>query len=1039
MVIIALSVAYNQYICGYFRKKYLTTYRMQGKGLIKLFLVLLILVTVMQFLYMLPTQRVEADAEAYAMSFSESEQKIAKSRYLDSMSSEVIFSIPLLKKYTYADLKKSQLALGLDLKGGYSAVMQVNVRKLLYELSGRNPDANFIKALDNAVIAQSGAQSDFVSLFQDEYAKLNTGVKLSRIFLKNPALREEINTETTDGEVIRLLNTKVKETVKNTFDRLKQRVDKIGVAQPNITLDAGRDLILAELPGIDNAKRAEEFLQANAALEFWDVYQAEDPGVRGYFQEADRRLKAAAGISTERVMMQDTSYSYQYDTLGNVIDSTMSITDRVDPLGNQGPLLSILNMGRTGGAILGTVAKSDTAELNKILRNPELKALFPANSKLLLSDKPTQDENKNFTDLYQLYMIKTIPGTDKAPLEGDIIKSAGQNTNPTTGQVEVSLSMKPEGAKVWADMTTRAAPQRRSVAIVLDNEVISAPSVNGPIIGGNTAISGNFSVQEAVVLSKMLEVGKLPAELSIIQSSSIGPSLGAKNIKTSLWSMIVGFLLVLLFMIVYYGGAGIVSIIALFANMLFIFGALASFGTVLTLPGFAGIILTIGMAVDANVIIYERVREELRAGKSTIASIADGFKNSYSAIIDANVTTLLVAGILAYYGLGPIKGFAVVLIIGVLSSLFTAVLLSRLTLEWWTSKDRDISFWTGFSKNAFANLNIDWLGKRKIAYVVSGVILLAGVISMFTRGFDLGVDFRGGYSYTIEFAEPTDAQSLRDGLTKYFKTTPVVKAVSTDNTYQIVTEFMVDQNTKEASGIVLGELYKGIKEVTSTTVSAEQFALPDSKNVTHIISSSKVGPTIADDIKRSSLYAGIFALLLIFLYIFIRFNKWQYSLGAVAALFHDSLIVLSIFSIFWGVLPFSMEIDQAFIAAILTVIGYSINDTVVVFDRIREDLGIYTNKSKDEVINGAINSTFSRTIITSLTTLLMVTILAVFGGGSIKGFAFALVVGILVGTYSSIFVATPIVRDLSDKLRTATATKKSKRSFSRASSTTDAE
>ena len=1009
---------------------------MQGKGLIKLFLILLVIVTLLQFLYMLPTQRVEADAQAYSETFPKSEQKIAKSNYLDSMSSEVIFSIPLLKKYTYAELKKSQLALGLDLKGGYSAVMQVNVRNLLVELSGKNTDKDFVKALDNAEEAQSSAQSDFVSLFAQEYAKLNTDKKLSRIFLKNSAFRDEINLETGDGDVIRLLNTKVKETVKNTFDRLKQRVDKIGVAQPNITLDAGRDLIIAELPGVDNPKLAREFLQADAALEFWDVYHAEDPGVVGYFSEADRRLKALAGEDTiETAVEQDSSYgNYVYDSLGNRIDSTL-LPAAVDPLANQGPLFSIFNLNRQG-QVLGTIAKADTQAFQAMIKKPEIRSLFPSNSKILLSDKPFKDRDNVVTDQFEVYMMKTIPGTDSALLEGDIINSASQTTDPTTGKVQVSLTMKPEGAKIWADMTTRAAPTKRAVAIVLDNEVISAPNVQNAITQGSTAIYGNFSVQEAVVLSKMLEVGKLPAKLQIIQASSVGPSLGAKNISTSMWSMIIGFLLVLLFMIVYYGGAGIVSIIALFANMLFIFGALASFGTVLTLPGFAGIILTIGMAVDANVIIYERVREELRAGKSTIASIADGFKNSYSAIIDANVTTLLVALILAYYGLGPIKGFAVVLIIGVLSSLFTAVLLSRMTLEWWTSKDRDITFWTGFSKNAFANLNIDWLGKRKIAYVISGVILIAGLGSMFTKGFDLGIDFRGGYKYNVQFAEDVDAQALRDGLTKYFETTPVVKAVDTDNTYQIVTEFMVDDNSKGAADVVLGELYKGIKEVTSTTVSLGDFSLPDSEDVTHVVSSSKVGPTIADDIKRSSFYAGIFALLLIFLYIFIRFNKWQYSLGAVAALFHDTLIVLSIFSIFWGVLPFSMEIDQAFIAAILTVIGYSINDTVVVFDRIREDLGIYTNKSKDDVINGAINSTFSRTIITSLTTLLMVTILAVFGGGSIRGFAFALVVGILVGTYSSIFVATPIVRDLSDKLRTENTSKKSKRSFSRASSKT---
>jgi len=419
-----------------------------------------------------------------------------------------------------------------------------------------------------------------------------------------------------------------------------------------------------------------------------------------------------------------------------------------------------------------------------------------------------------------------------------------------------------------------------------------------------------------------------------------------------------------------------------------------------------------------------------------MASISDGFKNSYSAIIDANVTTLLVAGVLAYFGLGPIKGFAVVLIIGVICSLFTAVLVTRMMMEWWTAKDRELSFWTGASKNAFANLNIDWLGKRKLAYIISGTLLVAGLASMFTRGFDLGVDFRGGYSYTVQMAEDVEADALRTGLADVFGTSPVVKAVSTANTFQIVTDYMIDNTDKGASEQVMAKLHEGLKAVSGSTVSLEKFMQSDADDVTHIISSSKVGPTIADDIKTSSFYAGIFALILIFLYIFIRFNKWQYSLGAVAALLHDSLIVLSVFSLLWGIVPWTMEIDQAFIAALLTVIGYSINDTVVVFDRIREDMGIYTNKSKDEVINGAINSTFSRTIITSLTTLLMVAILFVFGGGSIKGFAFALLVGIIVGTYSSIFVATPIVRDLADDLKTTKASdnKKGKRSFSRAAS-----
>ncbi|NRB63739.1 MAG: protein translocase subunit SecD, partial [Saprospiraceae bacterium] len=589
-----------------------------------------------------------------------------------------------------------------------------------------------------------------------------------------------------------------------------------------------------------------------------------------------------------------------------------------------------------------------------------------------------------------------------------------------SNEMVVSLRMDNTGAKIWGQMTTAAAQNgNREIAILLDDEVVSAPRVNEPILTGSSSISGNFTLQDAEDLANILEIGKLPAETTIIQKSVVGPSLGQENINKSIRALVIGFLLVLGFMIVYYGGAGVIAIAALFLNLFFIFGALASIGTVLTLPGIAGIVLTIGMAVDANVIIFERVREELREGKSTLMAITDGFKNSYSAIIDANVTTILTAMVLAYFGLGPIKGFAVVLIIGVLSSLFTAVLVGRLIFDWWTGKGRSISFNTGLSKGAFANLTIDWLGKRKIAYGISGVLLILSIGSFFVRGFELGVDFKGGYSYTVSFdeSETVAVADLRETLTGFFDgSTPVVKAVDTDNTYNIVTDYQVDNTDENAPAIVLAALTEGVNAVTSAELNAEQFQNPDGIG-THITSSSKVGPTIADDIKQSALYAGIFALLLIFLYIFIRFSKWQYSLGAVAALFHDSIIVLGLFSMFHGVLPFNLEIDQAFIAAILTVIGYSINDTVVVFDRIREFMNHYTKKSKHEVINMAINSTVSRTVITSLTTLLVVLILFVFGGTSIKGFALALLIGIIVGTYSSIFVATPVMSDLTGELK----------------------
>ena len=496
----------------------------------------------------------------------------------------------------------------------------------------------------------------------------------------------------------------------------------------------------------------------------------------------------------------------------------------------------------------------------------------------------------------------------------------------------------------------------------------------------------------------------------------------------------IGFLLVLAFMLIYYAGGGIISIIALFLNIFFIFGSLASIGAVLTLPGIAGIVLTIGMAVDANVIIFERIREELRAGKSMAMSIQDGFANSYSAIIDANVTTLLTAIVLAYFGLGPIKGFAVVLIIGILSSLFTAVLVSRLAIDWWTSKGRNISFWTKLTENALSRVNIDWMSKRRVAYIISGTLIIASLASFFTRGFELGVDFKGGYSYNIEFTQPMDAQTLRNSLTDAFGATPVVKAVDTRNTLNVVTSFNIDDTSPEAAQKVTAKLFEGVQAATGASMSIEDFQRTDSKGVTHITSSTKVGATVADDIKTSAFYAAIFALLLIFLYIFIRFSKWQYSAGAVGAVFHDVIITLGVFSLLHGILPFSMEIDQAFIAAILTVIGYSINDTVIVFDRIREYIATYTGKSKNELLNGAINSTLSRTVITSLTTFFVVFMLFLFGGGSIKGFAFAILVGIAVGTYSSIFVATPIMADLSQELQARKKTEVKKPGFSKAAS-----
>jgi len=1024
---------------------------MQNKGLIKFLLALLIIVCVLQCGYILPTRKVEKQADEYAAGIAAqaanendrySIQKTARANYLDSISSEKIFSVPLIKDYTYDELKKQQLAFGLDLKGGQSAVLQVDLRELLVTLSNGTQDPTFLRALATADKALESSQSDYITLFGDAFQADSDDKKLARFFYRKLSDDENgINTQSSNGEVIQVLRQKADETVNLTFNLLKQRIDKIGVVQPNITLDAARDLILVELPGIDNPERARSVLQASAVLEFWDTYRISDAGILGAFTQADQILKSGdASVESAATVRQDTSWTMVLDSLGNETgDSTMNIVDvPIDPFQERGPLMSLFNLNQTGAfgrVAMGTAAKNKRNAINDMLNRPEVKSLFPADSDFRWDRNPGRDIEGNMTEDYTLYLIKKPAGSDKPRLEGDVITSAGQGPDPTTGEIKVNLAMNQQGAKVWADMTSQAFSNgNREVALTLDDEVISAPSVNSAITEGRTEITGNFTVQEASDLASMLEIGKLPAKVNLIQEASVGPSLGAENIRRSLLSFIIGIGLVLLFMVLYYGGAGIVSIIALIANMFFIFGALASFGTVLTLPGIAGILLTIGMAVDANVIIFERVREELRAGKTLLASIADGFKNSYSAIIDANVTTFFVAAILAYFGLGPIKGFAVVLMIGVVSSVFTAVLLGLMMIDWWTrKKDKNLTFWTGWSKNAFANLNIDWINKRKYAYVISGILLVARIISIVTRGFDLGVDFKGGYSYNIEFAD--DVSIDREAISQALETAGVspstVKAVDTRNTFNVVTSYQIDDTSEGASERAMRTLFDAVNPAAGGNLSYELFKAPDAPGATHVTASSKVGPTIADDIKSSSWKAGIFALMLIFFYIFVRFNKWQYSLGAVAALFHDSIIVLGIFSMLHNILPISMEIDQAFIAALLTVIGYSINDTVVVFDRIREYLGIHTGKSADDVINLAINSTFSRTVITSLTTLFMVAVLLIFGGGSIKGFALALVIGIIVGTYSSIFVATPILRDFSDELAPKKAAKKRK-SFSRA-------
>lgn len=1001
---------------------------MQGKGLIRFFAILLAIVCLFQYFLMWKTNNIEKAADAYAVEQVKGEVagtaaydqqvRTARSQYLDNISQDTVFTIPLIAKYTYNDLKKATLNLGLDLKGGMSAALDVDLKEMVKTLANNSKNQTFQDALEQADQASATSQSDYITLFADAYQSLGKGKKLSTLFSVNPTMREEINAESTDGEVIAVLRKKADETVNLTFEMLKERIDGLGVVQPNVTLDENRDLILVEMPGIDNPQRARDFLETSAKLEFWETYRISDPGVAASLNEANRQASLNGLVKGLGSIDVEPSYTYSYDPItGEKSDSTIN---EVANTTNNG-LAALMEFNdssqpRYSQAVLGFADRKNVKKLDSLFSNETIKRALPNDLTPVWTREPV--DVGNGTMKYAMYGIKKDDVDAKPPVSGEVVTDASASPDQN-GQMSVSLTMNNKGAKEWGNLTTRAANNgQREIAILLDDEVVSAPFVRNPITGGRSSIDGAYTVQEANDLAKILSIGKLPAKTTIVSESTVGPTLGKENISRSINSLIFGVIILLLFMVLYYGGAGIVSIIALLLNVFFIFGALANFGTVLTIPGIAGIILTIGMAVDANVIIYERVREELRSGKSLLASIKDGFSLSYSAIIDANVTTIIVAIVLGYFGLGPIKGFAVVLGIGVLLSLLTAVLLGRLIIDWWTvKKGKNLTFWTPPFKNAFANLNVDWLGKRKIAYVVSGVIILAGIASLLTQGLNYGVDFKGGYQYEVQFPEGSsvDAEALRSGLATVLDGEPIVKEVSSANTYSITTDYLID--VKDSQQTVNDALAKGLNTITGSTVDVDKFMMGQIDNGPNVRSSATIGPTIAKDIKRSSMLAALIALILIFAYIFARFSKWQYSMGAVAALAHDSFIVIAIFSICKNIMPFSLELDQAFIAAVLTVIGYSINDTVVVFDRIREYLGIYTSKTTDEVLNMAINSTFSRTVITSLTTLFVVLCLFIFGSGSIKGFAFALLVGVLVGTYSSIFVATPLLRDFTKDLR----------------------
>ncbi len=998
---------------------------MQSKGVVRFFLIALTVVCLYQYGLIIPTARIENNAARFA------NEQVAKnpntswrsyySGYLDSLSTETVFEIPFIKKFTYADLKKSQLAMGLDLKGGMSVLLQVDLKDFLKSLAGNSTDPAFQQALTKASEAQATQQADYISLFANAWKETSGGKSMASIFARNEALKSKINFNSPDADVLRTIRELANTTVGETYKRLKQRIDKLGVVQPNVSLDAARDLILVELPGIDNPQRARNMLQKSAKLEFWDTYRLGDEGIAQAFVTADTKLKALLSNDTtaiQPVIVKDTTYVYPNGPDGQP-DTTkpkeMKVVDRnVESQQTAGPLLSQISLAGDGRSVIfGYADKNKIKAISELLERPEIRPLFPVDLMFRWSLKPVEEKEGvgSTAGKYELYGLKKFRNQELPRLDGSVVTNASAQPDPSSGEITVSLSMNNEGARVWADMTRLAYEGgNREIAIALDDEIVSAPRVINPIEGGHSSISGGFSLEEAKDLGNILEVGKLPAGTHIVQESQVGPSLGAENINKSLIALLLSVALLCAFMIAYYAKGGIVAVIALLANIFFIIGTLASMGTVLTLPGIAGIVLTLAGAVDANVIIYERIREEIRHGVTGAKAILAGFSRGLPAIIDANLTTLLTALALMYFGLGPIKGFGTVLTVGIFSSMFTAILMGRYITDWWINRGTQMTYSHPWSEHWLVGVNVDWIGKRRWAYLFSGSIIVIGIVAFMLRGFELGVDFKGGYSFNVQFDHKVDPEQLRPALTDAFGGNPIVKAVSTENTYNITTSYMINAQGSDVMDQVTAKLHEGLEKAGIKT------DLADFKNTdghgTHITASSQVGPTIADDIRSSSLKATIWSLLAIFLYLLIRFRKWQFSMGAVVALFHDVLITLTFFTALHGIVSFSLEIDQAIIACILTVIGFSVNDTVIVYDRIREFINTYAGRPKEEVFNLAINTTLSRTLITSGTIIAVVLLLFLFGGGAIKGFAFGMLVGMFFGTYSSVFVASALVVDM---------------------------
>ncbi len=978
---------------------------MQNKGLIVLFAILFGLVSIYQLSFTFKNNAIESEAEAFANG-----DRKAESKYLDSLSNPNIKVYNLgVGDYTYNEVKENAMKLGLDLKGGLNVILQVSVKDILKGLSSNSKDPAFNKALDDAEVLQRDSQNTYLEDFYIAFDKIKGDKKLaSPDVFATRSLSEEITFNMSDNDVKPIISRKIDESIESAFEVLRKRIDQFGVTSPNIQRIGTTGRILVELPGVKDVERATDLITKTAQLQFWDAARADQfssflIGTNNLLKE---RAKAAKEVETAENKDTDDKKEEVKDAASDVIDDLTGQEDVT--VENQNPLFDLIRPGAFQGGVIGMVNKKDKTEVEELLASKEVQALLPSELKntMFVFGKEKED-----SELLELYVLKgnrdNLP-----PLSGAVVDDARQSYG-VTGKPTVTMQMNAKGAKIWEEMTDKAHKSQGQIAVVLDNTVYSAPGItNGKISGGNSEISGSFTLNEATDLANVLRAGKLPARADIIQSDVVGPSLGQEAIDSGKMSFIIALILVLLWMIFYYGKAGAFADVAMALNILLIFGILSGLGAVLTLPGIAGIVLTIGMSVDANVLIFERIREELVKGKDQKTAIKDGFANALSSILDANVTTGLTALILFVFGTGPIKGFATTLLIGILTSLFTAIFITRLIVDWYVNKGGQLQFATSLTKNLFRNIDIKFLKKRKMAYIISGTFIVLSLGSLLTNGLDQGVDFVGGRTYNVRFAQDVNAAEI----TKVLSNESVfgsanAKTVGDANALKITTKYKVNETAKEVDEEIRSKLFTALQPYLQGLTYAQFIDNSDENKQVGIMEQYKVSPSIADDIKKASFWAVLGSLIVVFLYILIRFKRWQFSLGAVAAVFHDVLIVLGVFSLTHKFMPFSMEIDQAFIAAILTVIGYSLNDTVVVFDRIREFFNEHTSWSFNKVIDKSLSSTLSRTLNTSLTTLVVLLAIFIFGGESIRGFMFALIVGVIVGTYSSLFIATPIMYD----------------------------